>query len=450
MSTNQENNTESVEQVTAQDAVVDEKSMKADEAKAAILAKHAELVRELKERVEAAGGIKGLQGSINRELIAGCYYFLPKDWLTSTPPKHEFCVNPLVPIGAVSLLNAHGGTGKSLFALKMAIHIALGLPFIQAETKAGKVAYMSLEDSVTVVQNRIFKIFRALPKKQQRIDELASNIMIIDRYGLETHMLRNEISNNAPAPITEALTLLLKENEITCLFVDTFIRTNTLNENDNAEMSRLLVAYEGIARNAECGLVLIHHLPKFTVNRSYSARGASAITDNSRSALLMQVVQKGEVGKFTEEKIKDAVLQGRLIEVSHIKHNYSGAHPKQYLKMTKNGILLEAFPKSLPSFLPDSDPSLVQRQRYKELYACWVNIWKCRHLTENYIVQNVGDINSLANTDYKKRPYIGALYWAIDNKYANEVPHSEVKNPHPNAKYYTLKNFEDEQPPISL
>ena len=350
-------------------------------------------------------------------LINAEFRFLSKEWLTKKPPEPEFCVNPLVPIGAVTLINAHGGTGKSIFALKMAIHIALGLPIIGAETNGGKVAYMSLEDSANIVQNRIYKIFKALPEKQQLIDELTTKIAILDRYGLPTYMAEKQYGNIITPPIAQWLSSSLKKYQIKCLFVDTLIRTNPLNENDNTEMGRLLVTYEGIARDAECGVVLIHHLPKVSVNRSYSARGASAITDNVRSALLLRMVQKNQT----------------LIEVTHTKHNYSAEHPKQYLEMTKDGILLEVSTTSLPTTTSaNSDSDL-----YKQLYECWVKVWQSRPLSKNHIEKNVKDIKLLAKTTHGRTKYASALNWAIKNGFAEKAP--TPKGGKPDVKFYTLK-----------
>ena len=341
--------------------------------------------------------------------IAGT--FLPMEWIEETPPEHEFCVNPLVPIGAVTLLNAHGGTGKSLFSLKMAMHIALSLPIIGAKTNGGKVAYMSLEDSENVVRNRIYKTVKALPgDAQKRMDELTSNVMIIDRYGLQTHMAINNAGNIITAPIAHALSTLLQENNITCLFVDTFIRTNTLNENDNAQMGALLVAFEQIAKESKCGVVLIHHIPKSSDNKAYAARGASAITDNARSVLLMEK--------------KDG-----QIKIEHIKHNYSAQHPDQYLEMSEDGVLMEALPSIGISFL--------QKKRYQELYDWWEKVWGMTYLTKTNIDDNVDKIRP-SSSQYGKNVYKKALDWAVEEEYAKKVPAPDNKSKNPNATYYTL------------
>ena len=365
--------------------------------------------------------------------------FLPKEWLTEAPPEHEFCVNPLVPVGAVTLLNGHGGVGKSLFALKMAVHIALGLPILGAETNGGNVAYMSIEDPENIVWSRMSKIFIELPEDaRQRIDELTAKMMIIDRYGVQTHMAIHETGDIKTAPVACDLSALLKRHDIKCVFVDTLIRTHTLKENDNGQMGALLAAFEHIAKEAGCGVVLLHHLPKDGDNEAYAARGASAITDNARSALLLKTLKKDEADKLAGENIKAAVMDGRLIEVSHRKHNYSAPHPKRYLEMTADGVLLEVF--------ASTDPRSALEQRYSELYRWWATKFNRRPLTKTTIDEQYAEIRP-AGTKYGKETYKKALQVAIDAGCAEEVAPPAGASTNPNAKYYAL--FDTEQPTLS-
>ena len=232
-------------------------------------------------------------------------FFLPKEWLTTAPPDYEFCVNPLIPMGAVTLLVGHGGTGKSLLALKMAIHTALGISVLGAKTSGGTVAYLSLEDPETIVWRRIFKIFHGLPEEvRQRADELEAKMLLICRYGILTHIAVNNSGKIEPAQIADDLSALLQWHGIKCIFVDTLVRTHTLPENDNAQMGALLVAFEKIVKKTGCAVVLIHHLPKSSDGKfPAAARGASAITSNARSAMVLKSVDDKEADSFAEEGI---------------------------------------------------------------------------------------------------------------------------------------------------
>ena len=267
--------------------------------------------------------------------------------IDTLPSSHKISGhNPLAPIGAVTIINAHGGTGKSLLALKMAVHIALGLDILDATTNGGKVAYMSLEDPEPVFRERLYKIVNNMPDEVlPRLEELTKKMMFIDRYGKQTMMAGFEAGKVVESGNPCALVAQLKAHDIKCLVTDTFVRTHSLNENDNAQMGALLVLFEKVAKESGCAVILIHHQPKVGSSKDYAARGASAITDNARSVLHLEKVDaKRDVDKFGEESIRIAVREGRLVRVTHIKHNYSAEHPEQYFEITHDGVPLERFP----------------------------------------------------------------------------------------------------------
>ncbi len=359
--------------------------------------------------------------------------FLKLEWLTEEPPEQEFCVNPIAPVGAVTLIVGKGGTGKTLLSLKMAVHIALGLDIIGASASACNVAYMSLEDPETVLRSRLHKIAHdedILPY----IDDLTKRIFLIDRHGMQTHMAVYDNGNVVIAKITDALVDLLKENEIKCIFIDTLIRTNSLNENDNAQMGALLVAFEKIASEVRCAVILIHHLPKDSVSKSHAARGASAITDNARSALLLEKVAAKEANIFRDEEIKTAILDGRLVKVMHTKHNYSAGHPVQYMELTKNGAIIERF--------PSTDMRAISEQRYIELYAWWITKWGSKPLTKTNIDDSTAADIRPDKTKHGKSTYRAALDWAIQHGHASQIAAPEYGSKNSLSKYYRLTKIE--------
>ena len=361
-------------------------------------------------------------------VISGEY--IRPEWLIDEPPAYEFCIDPLVPIGAVTVINAHGGTGKSLLALKASIHIALGLPILGANTNGGKVAYMSLEDPEPVFRTRLYSIANNMQDEvSPRMDELLQKLMFINRYGLATFMATANAGKIVETKIPNDLISLLKNNDIKCLIVDTFVRTNSLNENDNSQMGLLLSLFEKIAKEAECAVILIHHQPKGAGNAGYAARGASAITDNARSVLLLEKVSSKDVGKFADENIKTAVTENRLVRVTHTKHNYSAGHPEQYFEITADGVPIELFP-----LINTGDD---KSQRYFELHTWWNKECGGKPLTKTNIDSNVIAIRPSKAT-YGKNRYREALDWVIKKDFAKKVPAPEGGSKNSNAEYYTL------------
>jgi RecA-family ATPase len=316
----------------------------------------------------------------NNNNISGSY--ISPEWLTVEPQKQEFCIYPYAPIGAVTLMVAHGGVGKSLIALKMAIHTCLGLDIFGAKTSGCKVAYLSLEDPTIVLRERLHKIFKSMPSIQPRITELTQKLMLIDRCGKPIRIVDED---GEATKIADSLIDLLKVENIKCVFIDTLIRTHNLNENDNSQMGALLGVYEKIAETANCSVFILHHKPKNSSSQSYAARGVSSITDNTRSALSLERIDSKYSVNYCYDGSKILAIKGEIVKVTHTKHNYSAEHPEQYMEISKDGTPIEIF------FISCDDREII-KQRYEELYAWWGTDWECKPLTKTNIEENINSI----------------------------------------------------------
>jgi hypothetical protein len=265
---------------------------------------------------------------------------------------------------------------------------------------------MSLEDPERVFRARLHKIVNNMPDEMlPRLEELTDKLMLIDRYGKQTHMAgidheRKVAETDNPC----AVLARLKADGIKCLITDTLVRTHSLNENDNAQMGALLVLFEKIAVEAQCAVILIHHQPKDAASKAYAARGASAITDNSRSVIHLEKVDKKDEDKFGEESNRIAVREGRLVRVTHTKHNYSAEHPEQYFEITNDGIPVERFP------VISETGSL--EQRYAELFAWCQEHWDGKPITKTNIDDHYKAMRPKGTT-YGKETYKKALQAAI-------------------------------------
>lgn len=88
------------------------------------------------------------------------------DWSTlpEQPPEVPFVVPGWLPAGVVTLLAAHGGTGKSYLSIYIAICLATGRHPFEAgeEIERVRVVLYSAEDGAVVLQNRIVRYLRML------------------------------------------------------------------------------------------------------------------------------------------------------------------------------------------------------------------------------------------------------------------------------------------------
>ena len=89
--------------------------------------------------------------------------FVDAQELLMTPLKRSpFLVDDLVPSG-VSIIGGDEKTGKSWMMLHLALCIATGQDFLGHSVHQGSVFYLSLEDSMSRLQDRLFKLTDEIP-----------------------------------------------------------------------------------------------------------------------------------------------------------------------------------------------------------------------------------------------------------------------------------------------
>jgi RecA-family ATPase len=76
----------------------------------------------------------------------------------SDPEPPAFIIDDWLPCGYATLLSGHGGVGKSLIALYLAVCIAAGVSFFGLEVQRRRVLYLSCEDREAVLHWRLARI----------------------------------------------------------------------------------------------------------------------------------------------------------------------------------------------------------------------------------------------------------------------------------------------------
>ncbi len=73
-----------------------------------------------------------------------------------------YLVEPFLVERATNLLYGPGGAGKGYLAISLAVHVALGRPWLGMPTKQGKVLYLDWEDHADIFTNRMVEIAAGL------------------------------------------------------------------------------------------------------------------------------------------------------------------------------------------------------------------------------------------------------------------------------------------------
>jgi hypothetical protein len=211
------------------------------------------------------------------------------DLRTATPHQARMAMDPILPIGAVTLFASDGGGGKSNLALVIAAHVATGRPWAGMEVDQGTVAFASLEDDANVVSWRLQRIAQAygLPE-----DELHDNLHVLDGTEFDAALAAEQ--TQAGVRVLQ-LTTTFDELDQAVAGARLIIIDNASDAFAGDEISRRQVrafmrALTQMARRHDAAVLLLAHVDKAAARHgshgaSYS--GSTAWNNSARSRLAL-------------------------------------------------------------------------------------------------------------------------------------------------------------------
>lgn len=245
-------------------------------------------------------------------------------------PPSDFVLPGLSP-GAVGLLVAPGGTGKSFFALEIAIALASGREIANGVFPAmprGTVVYLAGEEN-----NRIFaERLRACTSPLDRAALDSSLLKILPMSG-ESSLL---LSSGAPTALLTELNDLARGARL--IILDPIRRLHDGDENCSDTMTRVVVALERLAKNTGAAVLAVHHANRASSNDSGSqnaSRGSSALVDAARWQANLSVMDEKTATHYgiADEHRRDWVA----LDIA--KSNYLRPAPRRWLHRQPGGFL---------------------------------------------------------------------------------------------------------------
>ncbi|BDB13827.1 AAA family ATPase [Acidithiobacillus ferrooxidans] len=265
------------------------------------------------------------------------------DIYSAPSPEPAFIWAGRIPRGHVTLLGAHGGVGKSMLALQLAVAVCLGADFLGASTERGKVLFFSGEDAGPVLRHRLGHIaahFNASPHR------LAESLTILD--GSDEPALYREVATfgvrtSEPTPGFNRLTEIIREVRPSLIIVDNASDVFEASENDRASvrgfMRQLRQLFPGGSEPP--AMLLLAHIQKAATGgrhaESYSgstawhnsARSRLALTaDREDPARLTLSHDKLNLGPRTAEPLRLVRSHTGLLMLDEGAHDAEGA-PKE-------------------------------------------------------------------------------------------------------------------------
>ena len=215
------------------------------------------------------------------------------DDLAHTEPEGpRYVWHGLVPAGFVTLLGAHGGTGKSTVALMLGVCVALGRPLFGIRTEPGNVAFFSGEDGAQLLRHRLHTVCKCMGVE---IRDLKDRLHIID--ATDDPVLFAEVTTagrreGVTTATFDALARLVREQDVRLLVIDNASDTFDASEIDRARVRGFMRALSSLARENDAGLLLLAHVDKGTsrgdrLQNTEAYSGSTAWHNSARSRLFM-------------------------------------------------------------------------------------------------------------------------------------------------------------------
>lgn len=247
------------------------------------------------------------------------------DLAHSAPTPPLFAWEGLVPLEHVTIFGAHGGTGKTITMLTLAVCAALGRPLFGIPTRQANVVFFSGEDGANRLRFLLHFVCRSL---DVRIEELAGKLHLLDAASHDPTLFA-EVSalGQREGQTTAAYTALrefLDAQQAGLVIVDNASDVFGGSEIARAQVRGFMRSLAKVARELQAAVILLAHVDKGTSRQERTGTegysGSTAWHNSARSRLFMRREQDGSL----------------LIE--HQKHNLGSLHAPIRLIWPEGGI----------------------------------------------------------------------------------------------------------------
>jgi len=207
-------------------------------------------------------------------------------------PKRAWLIYKMLLRGYVSVLVAPGGVGKSLFQLAMAATVASYSDFLSLGCVDNcNVLIINNEDD----ESEFLRRYTATIIKHD-LDTFILEATLFQHSGYGnafTVAKKMEDGSVVRTPNVKVLKSFIRNNNIGAVFIDPFISTHDVPENDNTGIDKVVQEYKALAYETNAAFNLVHHTKKSGSNSEIHAgdaeagRGASSLKDAARSFITL-------------------------------------------------------------------------------------------------------------------------------------------------------------------
>lgn len=226
----------------------------------------------------------------------------PRKWLLSRNDETRGTLGWL-PLGVPALLYGAGGSGKSTAAVQLAMSVAAGRPWLGCRCNPGAVMIVMTEEDAAEIDRKLHAAYVALELSDLERATAAMRIMPISLLGHDAQILRAE----KRGPLVETQIVADLRERLNRAPVDwrLIVLDNLSNlapheaEVDNGVAAQTMRVLSSLTRvRGEPTVLAVHHSLKTGRDGAPSinaARGAGALTDNSRWCAHLSETETGLV-----------------------------------------------------------------------------------------------------------------------------------------------------------
>lgn len=216
-----------------------------------------------------------------------------KDLKNYQETEREWLIDKLIPACSVGVWTGKRATYKTFTALEAIYSIASGQPFLDRYiTKPCKILYLDKENGVSIMKQRVDMI----KKGKNMTEDLDVAFICFSTLKLDKKADIEEIER------------LINEHKPSLIFIDTYRRAISFDENDAGEVSKLFVdTLRPMVEKYKLSIVLIHHDKKSNGQEGGDEmdmlRGSSDLANYAD--FILKNKRKGAESKIILEQIKN-------------------------------------------------------------------------------------------------------------------------------------------------
>jgi RecA-family ATPase len=220
------------------------------------------------------------------------------------PAPREWIVEGVIPCSANVLLAAHGGSGKTLLALHLAVCIATGLPFYGVPTTRGVVVALFAEDDADELHRRLSAVCADLGVDMA---SLVDWLYLYDGVGCDVSLFsRRAIGDDgrtystAEPDVTDTFNFVraaVQLYEAKVLVLDSVSDCYDADENVRPQVRRYLSRTLGLVLPRRGAVVHVAHVDKASArgaSTSNTYTGSTAWHNSCRSRLALRPIRPDE------------------------------------------------------------------------------------------------------------------------------------------------------------